>query len=125
VHRFMTALKLRRLRRERKRSAARYATSIKAAKDRDDVDALIAEATDVRDDIEDAILHFSSLDLIDKAKDLGIPYPSYQQQRDSWEEGREPGTVHLSKQAQLHLKQAIRTERRERWAFAASCLRKS
>ena len=119
----MRAFTLWRLRQERKRAGKKFAKAINEAKDRDEVQALMSEAGDYREDIRDQILHLRSLELTDKAEDLGLPVPSYQDARNSWEDGREPGTVHLAHQALIQLQQAIRTERREKWNFAAFWLK--
>src|SRR5258706_8703657 len=108
----MRTLILWRLRRERKRSAKKYATAIDEGKDGDEAQMLMGEAGEDREDIRDRILHLNSMKLLDKAEDLGVPFPSYQHQRESWEDGREPGTIHLTREAQIKLQQAIRSEQR-------------
>jgi len=84
---------------------------------------LMSDASDVREDIRDAILHLRSIQLTDQAEDLGIPFPSYQDHRDSWEDGREPGTFHLTRKAQAELQQAIRRKQREKWELTAFFLK--
>jgi hypothetical protein len=119
----MRAFSLWRLRQERKRSTKKYSKQIDQAKDGNEAQMLMVEAADVREDIRDSILHLNSLRLLDKAEDLAIPVPSYQHQRESWEDGREPGTVHLTREAQIELTRAIRIEQKERWAVAAFVLK--
>ncbi len=119
----MRTLTLWRLRRERKRSAKKYATAIDEAKDGDEAQMLMGEAGEDREDIRDRILHLNSMKLLDKAEDLGVPFPSYQHQRESWEDGREPGTIHLTREAQIKLQQAIRSEQKDRWSHAAFMLK--
>ena len=119
----MKALTLWRLRRERKRLAKTYARAIDEAKDGDEAQMILSEASGERDDIRDKIQHLRSLALTDQAEDLGLMVPSYQDQRESWEEGREPGTVRLTQEAQLKLQQAIRSEQRGRWSLAAFILK--
>ncbi len=96
--------------------AKRYSRHIRLAKDANEAQMITAEAQAARDDIRDAILHLNSLELLDKAEDLGLQRPFYSRNRELWEEGREPGTVHLTTQAQFELKQAIRNEQRNRWS---------
>jgi hypothetical protein len=119
----MKGFTLWRLRQRRKRLAKKYRKHIDQAKDRDEAQMLIGEAIDVREDIRDRILHVNSRKLSDEAEDLGIPLPSYQHQRQSWEEGRDPGTVHLTREAQIELTRAIRNERREKWSVVAFVLK--
>jgi hypothetical protein len=119
----MRAFFLWRLRQERKRSAKKYSKQIDQAKDGIEAQMLVSEAYDVREDIRDSILNLNSRRLIDKAEDLGIPVPSYQHQRESWEDGREPGTIHLKREAQIELIRAIRIEQKERWGVAAFVLK--
>src|ERR1019366_7601760 len=119
----MRAFSLWRLRQERKRPTKKYSKQIDQAKDGNEAQMLMVEAADVREDIRDSILHLNSLRLLDKAEDLAIPVPSSQHQRESWEDGREPGTVHLTREAQIELTRAIRIEQKERWAVAAFVLK--
>jgi len=125
----MSRFKLWRLRRERKRSGKSYSEYVDKAESADDAQFRICEAMDVRDDIRDKILQLRSLQLQDQAEDLGIPIPAFRDP-DSWEDGRDPGTVRLNLKAQLQLKQAIRTEQREnrteqqeKWSTAAFMLK--
>jgi len=71
----MRTLTLWRLRRERKRSAKKYATAIDEAKDGDEAQMLMGEAGEDREDIRDRILHLNSMKLLDKAEGLGVPFP--------------------------------------------------
>jgi hypothetical protein len=119
----MRAFTIWRLRRQRKRSQRKYHNLIEKAQHGDDSQILMNEAADERADIRDAILHFSSLDLLDKAEDLGLPIPTYAQNRDQWEDGRQDGFIHLKRAAQIQLRQDIRNEQREKWNVMAFVLK--
>jgi hypothetical protein len=112
-----------RLRRERRRSARQFTKLIRSAKNEEEAQSLTGEAMDVREDIRDAILHLNSLELLDEAEHLGLAIPSYSENRESWEEGREDGKIHLTREAQLQLTQSVRNEQRERWSVFAFVLK--
>lgn len=119
----MANLKLWRLRQRRRNSAKNFSELIKKAGDSEEAESLLSEAADSREDFRDAILHLRSIQLIDEAEDLGIPFPSYGDSREAWEDGREPGTVHLKREAQIELQKAIRHEKREKWEVTAFFLK--
>jgi hypothetical protein len=118
----MTGLKLWKLRRERRKSAKEYSRYVAEAKDAGEEDFRIREAIDARERIRDKILHLKSMQLSDMAEDLGLPVPPFSD-KESWEEGYEPGTIRLTVKAQLQLRQAIRNEQRERWSLAVFVLK--
>jgi hypothetical protein len=118
----MRAFTIWRLQRKRKRLNKKYSKDIDRTKNGDEVQGILSEAADVDEDFRDHILHLNSLALRDKAENLGIIFPSYQQ-RELWEDGREPGTVHLTQKAQIELRHAIRVEQKERWGVAAFVLK--
>jgi hypothetical protein len=72
----------------------------------------------IRHEHRDQILNLSSLVLSDEAESLGIPVPPLSD-KTSWEEGWMPGTVRLNVEAQARLRQAIRSEHREKWSTFA------
>lgn len=103
------------LQREQKRACRRYAEWIKAAKDRDDENLITLDAMDERDRIRDKIWHLRSLQLQDEAERLGIPIPALNAM-EHWEPGLAPNTIRLTLKAQSDLRQAIRSEKRDKWS---------
>ena len=114
-------LKLWWLRRGMKRSSKSYSKYIAEAKG-EEREYRAAEASQDRSERRDEILRLNSILLSDQAESLGIPVPPLSD-KDSWEQGWEPGTIHLTLKAQSQLRQAIRNERREKWSFAAFVLK--
>jgi hypothetical protein len=118
----MIGFKLWKLRLERRKSQKEYSKYVAEAKDAENEDFRICEAIEEREKIRDKILSLKSIQLSDMAEDLGIPVPPASD-KESWEEGYNPGTVRLTVNAQLQLKQAIRNEQRERWSVAVFVLK--
>jgi len=118
----MARLQLWRLKRERKSSEGKYSKYIGQAADADEKESRIMEWIEERERIRDKILHLRSMQLSATAEDLGIPVPPLSD-KESWEEGRNPGTVRLTLDAQSKLRQAIRVEQREKWSVVVFLLK--
>lgn len=112
-----------RLRRRRRKLASKFSKLLERAKNGNECQELLTEASDAQNELDDQLLHLQTQRLIHKAQDLGIPYPSYASQRDSWQDGREPNTVRLKPDAQVALLKAIREEQREKWSVMAFVLK--
>jgi len=106
------------LNRKRKRTDKVYSKLIAKAANEDEKDRLISGAITERDIIEDELLHLRSLDVIERAQNVGLPVPPLSDKQ-AWQEGYRPATVRLSPQAQLDLNRLIRQEHRDRWGMVA------
>ena len=109
----MMSFTLWRLNRQLRRGNSAYSTSIAKAKG-EEQQALIAEWIDEREHKRDEILSTRSMLLQEKAERLAIPVPPLSDKQ-SWVDGRRPGTVHLSLESQNLLLKTIRAEQREKW----------
>jgi hypothetical protein len=110
----MRRLKLWWLQRNLKRSDKVYSKYVAEAEGKQQ-QSRISEAMSVREGQRDAILTLRSVLLSDEADSLGIPVPPFSDKQ-SWEDGRIPGTARLKLKAQSQLLQAIRNEHREKWS---------
>lgn len=111
-----------RLRRKQRKSNEEYSRLVDEAKDPEEQQFRMSEAVDADEQYRDKIMGLQSRLLRNQAERLGIPVPSFSD-KNSWDAGYVPGTWHLSLTAQLQLRQAIRTERRDKWGFAAFLLK--
>ena len=102
-----------RVRKRTERVFHRLIAKAEKSKDRDRERSLITEFLMERDIINDRINWIETSRLQERAENFGIPIPSISD-KESWEDGYEPNTVRLRKEARLRISDQIRNERRDR-----------
>jgi hypothetical protein len=102
-----------RVRKRTERVFQRLIAKAEKSKDRDREQSLITEFLMERDIINDRINWIETRRLQERAENFGIPIPSISD-KESWEDGYEPNTVRLRKEARLRISDQIRNERRAR-----------